>query len=114
VRDVLGSADTTDYLISFSVASGSSGGTSFQPVLLWAVLRPIWMRWGRRGSRTIGSGVRRIFADRRCRDCWTADPALYQTARVNPSAYELAVPNGTHTVKLKFAETVATGPGSGV
>jgi hypothetical protein len=36
----------------------------------------------------------------------TPNPALYQTERWNPSVleYQLAVPNGTYTVNLKFAE----------
>jgi len=40
----------------------------------------------------------------------TADPALYQSARVNnsgstPLVYKFAVPNGTYNVNLLFAET---------
>jgi hypothetical protein len=43
----------------------------------------------------------------------TADPALYQTLRwyEQPLAYQFAVPNGTYTVKLKFAELYFTDQG---
>ena len=42
----------------------------------------------------------------------TATPALYQTCRYGATfSYQFAVPNGTYSVTLKFAEVYATGPG---
>jgi hypothetical protein len=42
----------------------------------------------------------------------TPSPALYQTCRYGSSfSYNFAVPNGTYTVKLKFAEVSMTGAG---
>ena len=41
----------------------------------------------------------------------TPDPALYQTERYNVFTYNFTVPNGSHTVTLKFAEIYYTAPG---
>jgi hypothetical protein len=42
----------------------------------------------------------------------TDSPALYQTNRWGVFSYQFAVPNGTYTVTLKFAETYFNSPGS--
>ena len=45
----------------------------------------------------------------------TASPALYQTCHYGPAfTYRFAVPNGTYTVNLKFAEVSRTAPGQRV
>lgn len=46
----------------------------------------------------------------------TGDPALYQTEHYNTGnlAYQTSVPNGSYTVKLKFAELYWTSPGQRV
>jgi LmbE family N-acetylglucosaminyl deacetylase len=41
----------------------------------------------------------------------TPDPALYQSERYNVFTYNFTVPNGSHTVTLKFAEIYYTAPG---
>ena len=42
----------------------------------------------------------------------TTDPALYQTSRWGTLSYQIAVPNGSYSVTLKFAELHFTGTGS--
>jgi subtilisin family serine protease len=45
----------------------------------------------------------------------TASPTLYQTCRYGPAfSYNFPAPDGTYTVKLKFAEPSRTGPGQRV
>jgi len=44
----------------------------------------------------------------------TATPVLYQTVRYLPLTYTFAVPNGTHTVTLKFGEIYFQSPGQRV
>jgi hypothetical protein len=44
----------------------------------------------------------------------TTDPALYQTQRWGAFTYQFAVPSGTYTVNLKFAEEYMTGAGQRV
>jgi hypothetical protein len=46
----------------------------------------------------------------------TTDPTLYQTYRYQPGTlqYQFSMPNGTHTVNLRFAETVLTSIGKRV
>ena len=44
----------------------------------------------------------------------TTTPVLYQTVRYLPLTYSFSVPNGTHTVTLKFAEIYFTQPGQRV
>lgn len=44
----------------------------------------------------------------------TSAPALYQSCRYGDFSYVEAVPNGTYTVNLKFAEISMTGPGKRV
>jgi hypothetical protein len=44
----------------------------------------------------------------------TATPKLYQSCRYGDFSYQYAVPNGTYTVNLKFAEVSMSGPGQRV
>lgn len=44
----------------------------------------------------------------------TTTPALYQTVRYLPLTYTFSVPNGTHTVTLKFGEIYFNAPGQRV
>ena len=44
----------------------------------------------------------------------TPDPTLYQSERYGDFSYQFAVPNGSYSVTLKFAEIYWTGPGQRV
>jgi hypothetical protein len=111
--DGVGDVDNSDYVIEFSVSSASGGGS--QPVLVRAggsdYVDSTGRLWKADTNYSFYGGspqtVDGVIAG-------TPDAALYFTARVNPNAYEFQVPNGSHTVRLKFAETVATGPGQRV
>lgn len=110
--DALGDVDTSDYPIGFSVSSMPSG---FQAVRVRAggpnYVDSLGQTWVADTAFSFYGGTPQTAS---VPISGTADPALYQTARLNPSAYEFLVPNGTHTVVLKFAETVVTGTGQRV
>jgi hypothetical protein len=110
--DASGDTDTADYLIAFSVNPAPSG---FQPIRVRAgganYVDSLGQTWVADTHFSFYGGNPQ---DGAVPIAGTADPALYQSARVGTNAYEFVVPNGAHTVKLKFAETVATGPGQRV
>ena len=113
--DAYGNVDAGDYLISFSVAAATGTASTFQPLRIRAggtnYVDSQGQTWHADSGYSVYGGSSQIVI---MPIGGTSDPALYQTARLNPSAYEFTVPNGTHTVKLKFAETVVSGAGQRV